>query len=89
MVKLSKKVMVLFEPGQYLRLKDRARARGTSVGFLVREAVEKYVLEGNQQPVPVEEDPALKIVGLGRSGRGDLAQRHDAYLADIERKSES
>lgn len=84
-VRLTKKVMVLFEPGQYRRLKERARARGTSVGCLVREAVEKYVLEGDQEPLPVEKDPALGIVALGRSGLTDLASRHDEYLAEIER----
>lgn len=83
-MRLTRKVMVLFEPGQYVRLKARAHSRGMSVGSLVREAVEKYVLNGDHESLPVEEDPALRIVGLGRSGRGDLARRHDAYLAGID-----
>lgn len=83
---LTRKVMVLFEPGRYLRLKAQAHARGMSVGSLVREAVEKHLFEGGQGHVPVEEDPAMRIVGLGRSARGDLARRHDAYLAGVERR---
>lgn len=32
--------------------------------------------------IPIEQDPALKIIGLGRSGRGDLAENHDKYLVE-------
>jgi hypothetical protein len=34
----------------------------------------------------IEDDPALKIIGLGHSGKGDLAERHDYYLARRLRK---
>jgi hypothetical protein len=28
----------------------------------------------------VEEDPAMELMGMGGSGKGDMAERHDRYL---------
>jgi hypothetical protein len=33
--------------------------------------------------VPVEEDPALNMIGSFDSGLGDLAEKHDEYLAQM------
>jgi hypothetical protein len=40
----SKRVEVLFDPKEYRTLEERARIEGRSVGAMVREAVEKYVI---------------------------------------------
>lgn len=42
---LKKRVEILFEPSEYRRLEEIARAQKRSVGSMVREAVAKYMLE--------------------------------------------
>ena len=42
---LTKKVMVLFEPEKYKKLEKYAFLHETSVGSLIREAVEKVILK--------------------------------------------
>jgi len=41
---LTKKTMILFDPDQYRKLREKAKLRNTSIAALVREAVEKTVL---------------------------------------------
>lgn len=43
---LTKKVIVLFEPEQYERIKRRARLQGVSVGNLIRQAVDNLLAQG-------------------------------------------
>lgn len=31
--------------------------------------------------LPIEEDPAMGLIGLGNSGKGDLSDKHDRYIA--------
>lgn len=40
----SKRVEILFDPKEYRTLEERAQAEGRSVGSMIREAVEKYVV---------------------------------------------
>lgn len=42
---VKKRVEILFDPGEYRRVEEMAHAKNRSVGSLVREAVEKYILE--------------------------------------------
>lgn len=42
---LNKRVEILFEEKAYSRLEEAARVKKQSVGSLVREAVEKYVVQ--------------------------------------------
>jgi len=77
-MKLLKKIplQMYVEPGQDAALAALARKRGVSKAALVRESIEKYLTS-----LPVEDDPALGLVGLGRSsGKGDASVRHDKYL---------
>ena len=29
--------------------------------------------------LPIEDDPAMNVIGLGKSGKTDLAEKHDKY----------
>lgn len=42
---LTKRVMILFDPGRYQELEEVAKQRHCSVGALIRETVEKGILE--------------------------------------------
>jgi len=46
---LSKRVEVLFDPKQYTELEQVAQRDGKSVGGLIREAVEKQLLQPTRQ----------------------------------------
>jgi len=41
---LTKRLMILFEPGRYQQLEEVAKQRHCSIGALIRESVEKEVL---------------------------------------------
>lgn len=76
MRKLKKKpVQMYIEPGQDAALATLAKKRGVSKAELIRESIEKYL-----RTLPVEEDPAMGIVGLGSSDKSDVSARHDKYL---------
>ena len=77
MAKASKRpVQVYLRSDQLDALRALSRRRGESIAGLVREGVDKLLEE-----VPAEEDPLLEVVGLYDSGVGDLAEKHDEYLA--------
>ena len=77
MRRLKKKpVQMYIEPGQDAALAMLAKKRGVSKAELIRESIEKYLTT-----LPLEEDPAMGLVGLGSSsGKGDVSARHDKYL---------
>lgn len=52
-----------------------SKRRGISKAEIIRESIEKFLKD-----LPVDEDPAMGLIGLGRSGRGDISDRHDRYL---------
>lgn len=86
MARLTKKaIQIYLEPAQDRALRGLAQRRGVSIGALIRQSVQRYL----EAEVPVEEDPAMGIVALGRSGRGDLSPGHDKYLAQGEGESSS
>jgi hypothetical protein len=74
------KTMVYLEREQLKALRARARAERISLAELVRRIVDRH-LEQPGAPPPVSPDLFARIVGLGTSGRTDVADRHDDYLA--------
>jgi hypothetical protein len=64
------------------RLRKAAQRRGTSQADLARRFIER----GLDADTPVEEDPALGIIGIGRGTTPDLAARHDEYLVRAYRE---
>ncbi len=77
MVAVTKKpLQVYLRPQQLEPLRALAKRRGVPMSELVRQGVDKVLAE-----VPPEEDPLMDIIGMGDSGLGDLAEKHDEYIA--------
>jgi hypothetical protein len=72
----KKAVQVYLRPAQLEALRALARRRKVPMAELVRQGVDRVLAD-----VPVEEDPLWQIVGTFDSGLGDLAEKHDEYLA--------
>lgn len=85
MTTLTKRpIQVYLEERQDRALRALAGAQQVSIAELIRRSVDLLLEE-----LPIEDDPAMKIVGLGDSGIGDLAEKHDEYLAKFERERNS
>ena len=76
MASTGKPLQIHLRPDQDRFLRTLAAREETSLAELIRRSIDLY-LSG----LPTKEDPVLRIVGLGRSGRGNLAERHDDFLA--------
>ncbi len=68
-------VQVYLEPEQMKAVNRVSKTTGKSKAAVIRFCISKYISE-----LSVEDDPALHIIGLGASGKGDIAQKHDDYL---------
>jgi hypothetical protein len=75
-------IQIYLEQEQDRALRALAQKLGVSIAELVRRSIDHYLAA-----LPVEEDPALSIVGLGHSGVGDLAAEHDRYIALFQREN--
>lgn len=72
----KKPIQIYIEPKQELLLESIAKRKRTSKAELIRLSIDSYLSN-----LPVEEDPVLGIIGLGRSGKGDISEKHDIHLA--------
>jgi hypothetical protein len=89
---LKKRVEVLFEPSEYHQLEEIAHGRRRSVGSVVREAVEKYVL----QPTHQQKRVALEWILSGEDDLGSWEELKGAIsrgaaeeIAEIDRQIET
>ena len=74
---LKKKPLQMYiETGQDAALTVLAKKRGLSKAELIRESLTRYL-----SSIPLNDDPAMGLVALGKSGKRDLSEKHDAYLA--------
>jgi len=71
-----KPIQVYLRPEQIESLRLVAERRKVSIAELVRQGVDRILAE-----VPVEEDPLWNIIGTFDSGIGNLAEKHDEYIA--------
>lgn len=71
----KKSIQIYIDVGQDTLLDALSRRRGISKAAIIRESIEKMLRE-----IPVEEDPAMELMGMGGSGKGDMAEQHDRYL---------
>lgn len=78
-----KRTQIQLTDEQAAKLKRLSGVRHRSMANLIREAVDEYV----RSEVVVDEEEkrrrALKAAGCASSGLGDLAEKHDEYLAEI------
>jgi len=80
----KKPLQIYLREDQVEALRNVSERRGESIAALVREGVD-LLLDG----LPPEEDPLLDLVGLFDSAAGDLAEKHDQYLAEMIAKESS
>jgi len=66
------------------RLRRLARERRTSMAALIRDAVESTYPESDEPGRDELWSRARSVIGIGDSGLGDLAERHDDYLAELD-----
>jgi len=76
-------IQVYLDERQNQALHRLAKEKNTTVSELVRHGIDLLLRQ-----VPVENDPAFQIVGLGASGVPNIAEKHDEYLArEIQKES--
>ena len=75
----EKRTQMYFPRKLYAKLEKEARREKKSVAFVLREAAVEYLARINRA-VDWENDPFLKLAGLGESKEGDWSERHDDYL---------
>lgn len=76
------RTQVQFTEQQFSLLKRLAAARGVSVAELVRNGVDLLLDAAQHAPQTDRARRALAVAGRFRSGRHDVARRHDRYLAE-------
>ena len=67
---------------QLRELRARALAQNVSVSELIRRAVDLMVLADSLPSAKQRRRRALAAAGRFSSGRSDIAEHHDAYLAE-------
>lgn len=82
---MKARTMVYLEPEQLQALKARARAQRISLAELMRRLVRDH-LKSRPEPPRLPAKVFRRIVALGSSGRRDISERHDEYLAEAIRR---
>jgi len=67
---------------QVTLLKRLAAQQHVSMAELIRRAVDLFTLSPDVTNIKERRERAIAAVGRFHSGRGDLAARHDDYLAE-------
>jgi Ribbon-helix-helix protein, copG family len=67
---------------QVTLLKRLAAQQHVSMAELIRRAVDLFTLSPDATNIKEQRERAIAAVGRFHSGRGDLAARHDDYLAE-------
>jgi hypothetical protein len=78
----KKPIQIYIEPQQDYVLENLARKRGISKAEIIRKSLDKFLRE-----IPLEEDPGMGLIGLGKSGKRDLSDHYDKYLTKYVRQN--
>jgi len=62
-------------------LKEKAAQESVSMAELIRRAVDHWLQARDSIPLEVRRQRALAVVGQFHSGKSDVSERHDEYLA--------
>ncbi len=62
-------------------MRQVAKQERVSIAELVRRGVDRLLSK-----LPIENDPAMQIVALGRSRKKDLARDHDRHLEETHKQ---
>lgn len=76
--KTKKPIQVYLDEKQLRALRYQSEHFGKSISQMIREGVDLYIAQ-----IPIEQDPAMSIIGIGSSDVDDLAENHDKYLYEI------
>lgn len=84
MARLARKPLQIYlHPNQERALRAQAQQQHVSLAELIRRSIDRYLAE----QLPPDKDPSLQLIGLGHSGRSDLAESHDEIVAQQARAS--
>jgi len=73
-------IQIYLEPEQNKIVGLLSEVRGKSKAAIIRSCISKYI-----DSLPLENDPALKIMNLGESEEKDIAEKHDDYLISFDK----
>ena len=70
----KKPIQIYIETKQAKVLDALAHKKGVARSEIIRLSLDRYLSE-----LPIEDDPAMNVIGLGKSGKTDLSEKHDEY----------
>jgi len=73
-------IQIYLEPEQDKVLGLLSEVKGKSKASIIRSCISQYI-----ERLPLEDDPALKIMNLGESDERNIAESHDDYLISFEK----
>lgn len=68
---------------QSRRLKRIARDEDVSVAELIRRSIDQFLQMRSDPSYEERSRRALEVIGIASSGRHDISENHDEYLAEI------
>jgi len=71
---------IYLEPDQEKVIAQLAKTTGKSKAAIIRTCISQFI-----STLPLEKDPALRVMNLGESGQKDIAKRHDDYLISYKK----
>jgi len=75
-------IQIYLDDRQNRALRRLAKEKNASISEMIRRGIDLLL-----DQVPVENDPAFQLIGLGASGVSDAAENHDEYLVqEIEKE---
>ncbi len=68
-------IQIYLDDRQDQALRRLAKEKKASVSELIRRGIDLLLTQ-----IPVENDPAFQLIGLGKSGVHNIAENHDEYI---------
>ncbi len=77
------RTQISLETEQAERLRALAQERGVSMAHLIREAIDTVYGVSEENSLDARWDRAVRAVGAGSGGGGNVAEDHDRYLDEV------